>query len=348
MGFFSKMLDKVKLKTSNAKVGFGRSDMLQRDHSRTTKFIGQMWHTLLTSEVLECMQVSEDETNDLISLMSDSKIDPEKFSGNLEVLLTGSNRSGYGRKALTSTPSVCKFMFSLDRPLGFPLWFLAGFPDVAAWATDGEGLSYLARTDENEYLETIGFHYFQGLISSYVDKAGRSLEAAFQEDSANDLHLAGEIFEATGEENNATLIASMTTKYYLEAKRSYGTSFNNETALLSMAGVLDANAYIFVTRQLTVTQIVTVARQTEGMQDRMQEFLIRFETLLLSQDNPEYSPEEVREACESEAEAIRRTVLRTTKTYVSEPAIFQSVRTMMLSSQFSELRQEIGVSTAKS
>jgi len=33
------------------------------------------------------------------------------------------------------TKSVMEFTRSLDRPRGFPTWFLAAFPDVASWAS---------------------------------------------------------------------------------------------------------------------------------------------------------------------------------------------------------------------
>jgi hypothetical protein len=130
----------------------------------------------------------------------------------------------------------------------------------------------------------------------------------------------------------------------LQLKRSYGASFPDETALLSVAGILDANGYIFGFRNITIAQVVAVAKETEGMQDRMQEFLVRFEALLLSMDNPECSVEEVREACRREADAIRSSVQRTTASYAGEPMIVDSVRLVMSSPQFSTLREEVGVS----
>jgi tetratricopeptide (TPR) repeat protein len=156
-----------------------------------------------------------------------------------------------------------------------------------------------------------------------------------------------EFLQATGEESNCTLIASMTTKYYLQLKRSYGASFPEETSLLSMAGILDANAYILMLRSVTVAQIVAVAKETERMQDRLVEFLVRFETLLLSRDNPECSVDEVRRVCEGESVAIRRSVKRTMDAYTDEPMIADAVQAMMSSPKLSDLRQQAGVSSVK-
>ena len=45
--------------------------------------------------------------------------------------------------------------------------------------------------------------------------------------------------------SNFTLIAENTTKYYLELKNRYSNSFENDISLLAIAGILDAQNYIF-------------------------------------------------------------------------------------------------------
>jgi hypothetical protein len=347
-----------------------------------TRPIDRMWHTLLAPDELEYILVARDEIDDVVSLMVESRIDTAKFAGNYEVLLSGGHRAveemypaaSGGRTPLPSTLSISKFARFIDRPLGLPLWFLAGFPDVAVWAGDEQGASFNSSVDEKERIEitamllgvdldafqnsddmnfnnndgTLRSRYLRNLITNYTRKTGKSLEVAVQEGLEDDLYLGSDLLQMAGEENNWTLIATMTTKYYLESKRSYGPSFPDETALLSIAGILEATGYIFVTRQLTVAQVIAVAKETEGMQDRMQEFLIRFETLLLSKDNPEFSFEEVHEVCWGEAEEIRRSTQRTMDSYKTEPMIVADVRAVMLSPEFSELRREAGVSIVRS
>lgn len=384
MGILSRLFGKPQPRVSNFKpepVGNGPLPVNGTGKGETRP-IDQMWHTLLAPDDLKYILVSRDEIGDVVSLMVESRIDTAKFSGNLEVLLTGGHRAieemypaaSGGRTPLPSTLSISKFARFIDRPLGLPLWFLAGFPDVAVWAGDKQGASFNSSVDEKKRIETTAMllgadinasqnsddmnfnnndgtlrsRYLRNLITNYIRKTEKSLEVAAQEGVEDGLYLGSDLLQMVGEKNNCTLIATMTTKYYLESKRSYGPSFPDETALLSIAGILEATGYIFVTRQLTVAQVIAVAKETEGMQDRTQEFLIRFETLLLSKDNPESSFEEVREVCRGEAEAIRRSTQRTMDSYKSEPMIVADVRAAMLSPQFSELRQEVGVSIVRS
>jgi len=347
-----------------------------------TRPIDQMWHTLLVPDDLKYILVSRDEIDDVVSLMVESRIDAGKFSGNLEVLLTGGHRAteemylatSGGGNLLPSTLSISKFARIIDRPLSLPLWFLAGFPDVAVWTGDEQGASFSSSVDEEERIETTAMLfgadlnasqnsddmnfdndegtlrscYLRNLITNYIRRTGKSLEVAAQEGPEDDLYVGSDLLQMVGEESNCTLIASMTTKYYLQLKRSYGSSFPDETALLSMAGILDANGYIFGLGNVTVAQVIAVAKETRGMQDRMQEFLVRFEALLLSKDNPECSFEEVLEVCRGESKAIRRSVERTMASYNGEPMILSGVCSAMLGPGLSELRQEVGVSIVRS
>lgn len=335
--------------------------------------IEQIWHDLLAPDDLEESFVARDEIDDVISLMTESRINPRKYGGNLRVLLTGGMPSTEdlfgGVDPLPTTPSIGKFMSVANRPLYTPLWLLAGFPDVLAWFNEkmdlvlgpsideeearrsyarlfGMGLDSPQSSNENEFKNvdgTLHVRYYRNLIANYVKETNKSLEVAVQEGSAEDIYLGFDFLRMAGEQSTCTLIATMTTKYYLELKRSYGDSFPDESSLLAMAGILDAKAYIFSAKQFTPAQVIALARETEGMQDRLVEFLIRFETLLLSIDTPEVSFEEVRGICQDEAEAIRGSIQRTTDSYRGEPKITDDVRAVMSSPQFAQLRLAAGV-----
>ena len=56
------------------------------------------------------------------------KINYKKFSLNWEVVFRGMTTNG-------CSPSAKRFQFAAQTPLGYPKWFLAGYPDVAAWFT---------------------------------------------------------------------------------------------------------------------------------------------------------------------------------------------------------------------
>jgi len=372
-------------RVSNSKAEpLGRQTPLGSDikGGKRTRHVDQMWHTLLASDDLKWIQVAQDEVDDVVSLMIESRIDVGKFSGNLEVLLTGGHRAmeemylatSGGGAPLPSTPSISKFARTIDRPPGLPLWFLAGFPDVFAWFEDEQLALFNPSVDEEARVEatakllgldfdasqnsdapdfhnddgTLHSRYCRNIVANYIRKTGEPLEAAVQEGSDDDIYLGSDFLQMVGEESNFTLVASMTTKYYLELKKRYGRLFPNETSLLSMSGILDANYYIFASRQITVAQVIAAAKETEGAQDRMYEFLIRFEALYLSVDETRFSGEEVLETCRSEAEAIRRSIERTTASYRGEPMIVNGVHTMMSSPQFLQLRQEVGVATIRS
>jgi len=344
--------------------------------------VEQVWRTLLASEGMEGLVVAEDEVDEVVSLMTESRIHPQKFAGNLEIVLTGRSQpteaypfaENGGGAALPSTPSMGKFLWTIDPPRGFSRWFLAGFPDVVSWFEDEQLALFNPSVDEEARTEatakllgidvgasqnsdepdlrnddgTLRCRYCRSIVANYIRKSGKSLEAAIQEGSGDDIYLGYEFLQMLGEESNFTLVASMTTKYYLELKKRYGRSFSNETALLSMSGILDANYYIFATRQVSVAQVITLARETEGEQDRMYEFLIRFEALYMSVDEPVLSGDEVYEICRGQGEAIRGSIKRTMDSYRGEPKIVDDVRKVMSSPQFSGLRQEVGVATIRS
>lgn len=66
-------------------------------------------------------------------------IDPLKWIDNTVWLETQGMPQLSGGKDLHQTPSVREWTRRLDRPMGFPVWFLAAFPDVASWAAKEAG-----------------------------------------------------------------------------------------------------------------------------------------------------------------------------------------------------------------
>ncbi len=338
--------------------------------------IEQMWHSILESDEQERPLVCPDEIDNVVSLMVESRIDPQKFAANLHALLLGGRPSaeeffGADGDPPPTTPSISKFISVLNRPPSAPLWLLAGFPDVFDWFNEKQNESYdqsakedewakayaelfgmdldrLTDTDENQFRDTDGnlhTRYYRNLISNYVRETGQSLEVAVRKDSENDIYLGMGLLQMSGEESNFTLIATMTSKYYMELRRTYSYAFPDETSLLAMSGILDANVYIFGTQQITAAQIIDLAKATEGKQDRLLAFLIQFEALLLSIDTPELSSDEILTACRDQAEAIRRSMQQAMDSYSGEPKITSDVRAVMSSRQFAQLRRAAGMRT---
>jgi len=340
--------------------------------------IEKMWRDMLAGESLEEALVHPDDLSDVVALMVQTKIDPAKSSGNLWALLTeGGMRVtahdlffGRGEEShFPSTPSISKFTLALHRPVSAPLWFLAGFPDVLEWFNEtlvewhgrsveedkqdmmtaelwGVELSSMQDGKMGQFQNsdgTVRARYYRNLVLNYVRKTGKTLEVAVEEGSTNDVYLGARLFEMVGEGSNFTLIASMTTKYYLELKKAYASRFPDETSLLAMAGILDANHYIFVTQRVTPRQIIDLARQTEGEQDRLLEFIVGLETLLLSIDAPELSGDVVKATCQDQTPAIRKSIDETIRSYSSSSHITSNTTAIMLSPQFAQVRSAAGV-----
>jgi len=338
--------------------------------------IEQVWRNMLASDEMGETLVASHEVDDVLALMLESKIDPQKFAGNLNALIArGVPTMAYlfdaDSPALPTTPSVNQYVSVVNRPLRSPLWLLAGFPDVLAWLNDKQKASLNPSVDEEEAANAIaglfGFDvessedmieghignpdgslracYYCSLVRNYIAQTGRSLEVAVEEGSEGDIDLGSDFLQMTGEESNFTLIATMTTKYYMELRARYASSFPDETSLLAMSGILDANVYIFGTGQIQPTQIVDLAKATHAEKDRLLEFMIQFEALLLSVDMPELSPNEVLDACRDQAEAIQRSIRSAMETYRGEAKIADEARALMTSTQFSQVRNAAGVHT---
>jgi len=337
----------------------------------------QVWVNLLDSSELEEPMVSPDDLEDAVSLMIDARIDPSKFAGNLCALVSGgtgimSPKDLFFGPEKTSQPQPTQSMtdeFIFGRPLGTPLWMLAAFPDVVNWLNSR--MAALHRTSDNESDETakvlslwgidlrgsgdldedsfknsagqVKAKYFRNLIHNYATDAGKTLETAVEPGSPNDIYAGFSLLQSVGEDSLFTLIASMTTKYYMELRGTFANCFPDEASLIAAAGIIDASHYILVTQQIRPEQIIALAHETQEGRDRLVDFMMRFEPLIMSADAPELPFETVRESCKGESKAVEHATKRIVSSYTKEPKIATSVRLFMESGQFSDIRKMLGV-----
>jgi len=334
--------------------------------------IEKIWKNLLDSDEYEKPLVTKEEVRDVVSLMIEVKIDPKKFGGNLHAILTGGMPSLFDftndEQRLPTTNSISHFTSIVNRPLNAPLWLLAGFPDVMNWLHERQKdilnpsiseddrikktaiLFGIDIEDDKDITESDLFNeegqyrtrYYRNLIDNYKNDTGKNLETAVEEGSPNDIYLGMNFMNILGEKSNFTLIANMTTKYYLELKRNFSHRLSDETSLISVAGILDANVYIFGTQQIKPQQIIAIAQGTKNSKDRLLDFIILFESLLLSVDTPDLSYEEVKNACEDQSKVIKSAIEQTISSYTSDSKISNDVRIFMKSSQFSRIRKVAG------
>lgn len=335
-----------------------------------------MWKDLLDSSEFKDPIVSQDDIEDVVSLMIDNKIDPSKFAGNLRALLSGGSgillfEDAFFPERTWQPPPTQSTTgeFILGRPVGMPLWMLVAFPDVVNWLNErmiafhgtsnderdetqkilslwGIELQHASDLDESAFKNKDGqiqAKYFRNLIDNYARDTGKTFETIVEEGSPNDIYLCCDFFNSLGEKNLFTLIASMTTKYYLELKRNFAKYFPDETSLIAAAGIIDANHYIFKTQQIKPEQIIDLARETQESKNRFIDFIMRFEPLIMAAEASEFPFETVKESCESESEATEHAIQKTLTSYTNEPGIANWCIFFMESRQFSNIRKMLHV-----
>ena len=174
--------------------------------------VDEIWRDLLfsTNKLGETL-VASHEIDDVISLMIEYKIDPQKFVGNLYALYRQGMPSIFNEdgSSLPTTSSISQYERVIDRP-STPLWFIASFPDVLAWVgeQDADLRRALRRAPATQDLFITAFaklyglnenspdmselenpdgtphiRFYQNIISSYVSQTGSNLEVAVEEGS---------------------------------------------------------------------------------------------------------------------------------------------------------------------
>jgi tetratricopeptide (TPR) repeat protein len=362
--------------------------------------IKDIWKDTLSLEYRGQPLALRDELDEVTCLMVAERIDPKRFTGNIIALLQGVPFSALllaQSQRFPPTPSIdalvpifsewtirAEFRERLPiflRPNGlpacgacpWPMWFVAGFPDVAEWFHKHLDRVYSTSDSEDEAARKLGvvmgtqdlpesaesqgdienpqghlrMRYCRNLIENYKRETKKPLETAFGSDfSPDNIYVGFEMLNALGEESNATLIASMTTKYYIELEKGYASRFADKTTLIATAGIVDALMYLVVHETVLPEQIVQMAKESAGAQDHFSCFVMQLVCLLLTVDCPECTPEEVKERCTADVDAINRSIRRTFLSYSGDPALSSRVRVFMTESRFSGLREAAGVAPA--
>lgn len=146
--------------------------------------------------------------------------------------------------------------------------------------------------------------------------------------------------------DNFTLIATNTTKYYLELTRDYSDRFSDEASLLATAGVLDAQNYVFVERTISLLNIRNITATSvffPVLEDMLADFILNLEIETFKVDNPNIPESDIVTACVEQRHNIANTVQKTKNEYVSEPIFASAVSKFMSSPEFQSYRQELGI-----
>ncbi|MBU4293915.1 MAG: zinc ribbon domain-containing protein [Actinobacteria bacterium] len=337
--------------------------------------IKKIWKDLFHSSEAEGLSIaSKEDIEEIIDMLIADKIDPQIFISNLEALLRGGMPSfndflGTEEKPKTSK-SISSFTFVVNRPMGTPLWFLAGYPDVMNWFNDQEekhikshnrdyddweteiaklwGLDTEDKNiNENQIMNSDGkLHpkYCNNLKKHYKETTKKKLEVSVDENSDNNIYLGAELLNMMGAESNFTLIAENTTKYYLELTKNYKNRFNNEVFLLATAGILDAQFYIFMDKTINPAEIIDIAKKAVSSgKDALINFIIKLEIKLFKIDSPAMDISAIENVCIEQKVAILKTIQKTKEKYNSEPRVASEVEVFMNSIKFKPYRKMLGI-----
>jgi hypothetical protein len=332
--------------------------------------IKKIWKDLFHSSEVEDLPIaSKEDIEEIIDMFIADRIDPEIFISNLEALLRGGMPSlndflGTEEKPKTSK-SISSFTSIVNRPMGTPLWFLAGYPDVMNWFNDQEekysdqdgwetemaklwGLDAEDENiNENQSINSDGkLHpkYCNNLKKHYKETTKKKLEVSVDENSNNNIYLGAELLNMMGAESNFTLIAENTTKYYLELTKNYKNRINNEVFLLATAGILDAQFYIFMEKTINPAEIIDIAKKAVSSgKDALINFIIKLEIKLFKIDNPAMDISEIEKGCIKQKVAILKTIQKTKEKYNSEPRVTLEVEVFMNSIKFKPYRKMLEI-----
>ena len=128
------------------------------------------------------------------------------------------------------------------------------------------------------------------------------------------------------------------------SNKNYRQRFRNEACLLAAAGVFDAQVYIFMNKNIEISEIVELAEKVVADEnDLLTEFIVRLEAKMFTVDTPELTQEIVENSCQEEKPRIHKEIQRVRKEYKREPFIAKEVQAFMESPNFSEMRDQLGI-----
>jgi RNAse (barnase) inhibitor barstar len=339
--------------------------------------IKKIWKDSFEAIIKENARViSKEDINDIIDMLIADKIDLQIFISNLGVLIRGHlspfSFSGAERKDPSSSiiyyphgDPICRFSITCRAP-AIPLWFYAAYPDVMKWFHEWQKNHKLSNNfdDYKFVIETMKLfeikevdlekenvfnkekqykpEYLKNLVKNYLEKNRNDLEVAVEEFSESDIYTGQEMLETLGTESNFTLIAEITTKFYLELEKEYKSFFTDQVSLLATAGVLDAQWDVF-SGKIKPVEIVTIAKEAVKSNNPLLNFIVELEVKLLGVDTPNMDENTIRKACEEQKEIIKNSIQKTKKEYKGEPRIIFDTKTFINSDKFDQIKKELGI-----
>ncbi|MHB8071408.1 MAG: hypothetical protein ACYDHF_05600 [Candidatus Cryosericum sp.] len=257
------------------------------------------------------------------------------------------------------TASAARMALSTQRPTGFPTWFVAAYPDVAAWFDALEGSertsvdaevtrrSTATGTATSHLVDENGFFahaVLRALIDLYHEHAGVALECLA---SAADMQEEGT--DTTEEEQALTaqqavdLMATNISRYERELAINYGDRFADLQSRLVVAGLLQLGYYILVDQVMPLATLAQAAVESMSADDPVVEFVERLETEVFCIEGGESERPRVTEACHLLRSRILDMVLLARSAFQETPTVTRATSNFMEAKEFEPLRKAIGI-----
>ncbi len=257
------------------------------------------------------------------------------------------------------TTSAVSMALSSQRPSGFPAWFLAAYPDVAAWFEGLQGSdrasvdaevtrrSSASGTPTSHLVDESGFFahaVLRSLVDLYRERTGRVLECIapapdMQEEEA----------DTTDEEQTLTaqqavdLMATNIARYERELAISYGDRFPDLRSRLVVAGLLQLGYYVLVDHVMPLATLAQAADESMTAEDPVVEFVERLETEVFCIEGGESERQRVTDACHLLRSRILDMVLLARSAFEETPTVTRATSNFMEAKEFEPLRQAIGI-----
>ncbi len=282
-------------------------------------------------------------------------IAPAIYLANVAALIQHSTEES----GIEPTASAARMAQSAERPEGFPIWFLAAYPDVALWFSSQEGsdrttldaeVTRRSITEGSPVSHLVDEHGFfahavlRTIIDLYREQTGLTLESM-----ASDADLQEEGTATATDEQALTaqqavdLMAASITRYERELATSYGDRFLDMQPRLTAAGLLQLGYYVLVDHAIPIAALIHAAEQSVQAEDPVVEFVERLDVEVFCAEGGEAERKRVEEACHLLRSRILDVVLQTRADFEEAPSLAQATRNFMEQDQFEPLRQAIGI-----
>lgn len=286
-------------------------------------------------------------------------IAPSVYLANVAALMDQTVEEG----GVQPTASAAAMALSSQRPNGFPTWFLAAYPDVAAWFQAQEGpdrasvdaevtrRSTAVGTPTSRLVDESGFFahaVLRTLVDLYHERTGRVLECMAPPSDVQEEEV-GQASEdqALTAQQAVDLMATNIARYERELATSYGDRFADLRPRLVAAGLLQLGYYILVDHVMPVETLVHAADESASADDPVVEFVERLETEVFCIEGGESERQRVTEACHLLRSRILDMVLLARSAFEEVPTITRATSNFMEAQEFEPLRQLIGILPGK-